>query len=174
MEDSMTALELKVTKNIMNSLLVSDQFDSFLVEEAMITTFNTFHIDGHLVKDFYTSEELEELAREKKSVLFSYWSDIRPICFQLIKGKKTPVSFKVVLHAAPELIEKIAATPECQVAANLIRSLALNIRYDNGKVTCITGTAFTTFIMDKSVDNLWDAYIRRLLSGFGLDFEESD
>ncbi len=79
-----------------------------------------------------------------------------------------------MLHAAPELIEKIAATPECQVAANLIRSLALNIRYDNGKVTCITGTAFTTFIMDKSVDNLWDAYIRRLLSGFGLDFEESD
>ena len=174
MEDSMTALELKVTKNIMNSLLVSDQFDSFLVEEAMITTFNTFHIDGHLVKDFYTGEELEELEREKKSVLFSYWSDIRPICFQLIKGKKTPVSFKVVLHAAPELIEKIAATPECQVAANLIRSLALNIRYDNGKVTCITGTAFTTFIMDKSVDNLWDAYIHRLLSGFGLDFEESD
>ena len=175
----MTALELKVTKNIMNSLLVSDQFDSFLVEEAMITTFNTFHIDGHLVKDFYTGEELEELEREKKSVLFlhrklSGLALLRPICFQLIKGKKTPVSFKVVLHAAPELIEKIAATPECQVAANLIRSLALNIRYDNGKVTCITGTAFTTFIMDKSVDNLWDAYIRRLLSGFGLDFEESD
>jgi hypothetical protein len=78
-----------------------------------------------------------------------------------------------VLHAAPELTERIAATPECQVAANLIRSLALSIRYDKGKVTCITGTAFTTFIMDKSVDTLWDAYIRQLLSGFGLDFEES-
>lgn len=168
----MIALEIKGTKNIMNALLLTGQFDSFLVEEAVITTFNTFHIDGHLVADFYSGEELEELENNQKSTVFSYWSDIRPVCFQLIKGKKTPVSFKVVLHAAPQLMEKIAANPECGVAANLIRSLILNIRYDNGKVTCVTGSAFTTFIMDKSVEKLWDAYVRQLLSGFGLDFEE--
>ncbi len=168
----MIALEIKITKNIMNALLLSEQFDSFLVEEAIITTYNTFHIDGHLVKDFYTNEELELLESEEKSTTFSYWQDIRPFCLQLIKGKKTPVSFKVILHAAPLLIEKIAANPECGVAANLIRSLVLNIRYDNGKVTCITGSAFTTFVMDKSVDKLWDAYMRQLLSDFGLDFEE--
>ncbi|HBV82158.1 MAG: DUF5721 family protein [Lachnospiraceae bacterium] len=168
----MIALEIKITKNIMNALLLSEQFDSFLVEEAIITTYNTFHIDGHLVKDFYTNEELELLESEEKSTTFSCWQDIRPFCLQLIKGKKTPVSFKVILHAAPLLIEKIAANPECGVAANLIRSLVLNIRYDNGKVTCITGSAFTTFVMDKSVDKLWDAYMRQLLSDFGLDFEE--
>ncbi|MDE6219031.1 MAG: hypothetical protein K2G51_01095 [Lachnospiraceae bacterium] len=168
----MIALEIKGTKNMMNSLLRSEQFDSFLVEEAVITTFNTFHIDGHLVKEFYSSEELETLESSRKSLVFSSWSDIRPVCFQLIKGKKTPVSFKVVLHATPQLIEKIAANPECGVAANLIRSLVLNVRYDNGKVTCITGSAFTTFIMDKSVDRLWETYVRQLLSGFGLDFEE--
>lgn len=168
----MIALEIKITKNIMNALLLSEQFDSFLVEEAIITTYNTFHIDGHLIKDFYTNEELELLECEEKSTSFSYWKDIRPFCFQLVKGKKTPVSFKVVLHATPQLIEKIAANPECGVAANLIRSLVLNIRYDSGKVTCITGSAFTTFVMDKSVDRLWDAYMRQLLSDFGLDFEE--
>ena len=70
------------------------------------------------------------------------------------------------------MIEKIAANPECGVAASLIRSLVLNIRYDNGKVTCITGSAFTTFVMDKSAETLWDAYVRQLLSSFGLDFEE--
>jgi len=168
----MIAFEIKGTKNIMNSLLRSEQFDSFLVEEAVITTFNTFHIDGHLVKDFYTTEELAELEDSQKSTIFSCWNDIRPICFQLIKGKKTPVSFKVVLHAAPQLIEEIAANPECEVAANLIRSLVLSIRYDNGKVTCITGSAFTTFVMDKSVDKLWDAYMRQFLSERNLDFEE--
>lgn len=168
----MTALEIKITKNIMNSLLASEQFDSFLVEEAVITTFNTFHIDGHIVSEFYSSEELEELRNSQKLMSFSCWKDIRPVCFQLIKGKKTPVSFKVVLHAAPSLIEKIAANPDCGVAANLIRSLVLNIRYDSGKVTCITGSAFTTFVMDKSVDKLWDTYVRQFLSGLGLDFEE--
>lgn len=168
----MIALEIKGTKSIMNTLLRSEQFDSFLVEEAVITTFNTFHIDGHLVKEFYSREELEEFEDSRKSTVFSCWNDIRPVCFQLIKGKKTPVSFKVVLHAAPQLVEKIAANPECGVAASLIRSLVLNIRYDNGRVTCITGSAFTTFVMDKSVEKLWDAYVRGLLSGFGLDFEE--
>lgn len=168
----MIALEIKGTKNIMNALLASGQFDSFLVEEAVITTFNTFHIDGHLVKEFYSGEELEALADNGKPAAFSCWKDIRPFCFQLIKGKKTPVSFRVVLHAAPPLIEKIAANPECGIAANLIRSLALNIRYENGKVTCVTGSGFTTFIMDKSAEKLWDAYVRRLLTDFGIDFEE--
>ena len=50
----------------MNALLLSEQFDSFLVEEAIITTYNTFHIDGHLVRDFYTNEELELLESEEK------------------------------------------------------------------------------------------------------------
>ena len=168
----MIALEIKITKNIMNALLLSEQFDSFLVEEAVITTYNTFHIDGHLVKDFYSSEEWAQLESNHQSAVFSSWKDIRSFCFQLIKGKKTPVSFKVVLHAAPEMIEKIAANPECGVAASLIRSLVLNIRYDNGKVTCITGSAFTTFVMDKSAETLWDAYVRQFLSSYGLDFEE--
>ncbi len=168
----MKALEIKVTKNMMNTLLLSEHFDSFFVEEAIITTFNTFHIDGHTVSDFYTHEERSQLEENKKLFEFSFWRDIRPICFQLIKGKKTPVSFKVVFHASPTLTEKIAANPECGIAANLIRSLMLNVRYENGKVTCITGSAFTTFVMDKSVDKLWDAYVCRFLSDLSLDFEE--
>lgn len=168
----MKALEIRATKDIMNALLASDRFDRFLVEEAMITTYNTFHIDGHLVKGFFTDDELGQFKEDQRSLDFSYWKDIRPFCFQLIKGKKTPVSFKVVLHAAPELVSQIAADPDCQVAADLIRSLALNIRYDNGKVACITGCAFTTFLMDKSVEKLWDPYVCQFLSGLGLDFEE--
>ena len=152
---------------MMNALLASECFDAFLLEEAVVTTFNTFHIDGHLVKEFYTADELEE-----QPLAFSLWKDIRPFCFQLIKGKKTPVSFKVVLHAPDALVEKIAATPECGVAANLIRALALNIRYDNGHVLCVTGSAYHTFIMDKSAEQLWDAYVRRMLSGLNIDFEE--
>lgn len=165
----MTALQIKNTKNFMNTLLISEQFDTFFVEETTITTFNTFHIDGHIVKDFFTSEELESDALTD----FSLWKDIRPVCFQIIKGKKTPVSFSVVLHASSEIIEKITASPECEVAASLIRSLVLNIRYSSGKVTCVTGSAFTTFIMDKSVERLWDAYVCQLLAKLGLDYEEA-
>lgn len=167
----MIALQIKNTKSIMNTLLISELFDSFLVEEASITTFNTFHIDGHIVKNFFSSEELENLNQPLPE--FSSWKDIRPICFQLIKGKKTPVAFRVILHASPKLVASISEHPDCEVSADLIRSLVLNIRYDNGHVTCVTGTAFTTFLMDKTTDNVWDKYIRQLFSNMQIDFEEN-
>ncbi len=166
----MKAYQIKFTKPFMNMLLASEEFDTFLVEEVSITTFNTFHIDGHIVKEFYNKDDLTE----NDSVLpsLSAWSAIRPICFQLIKGKKPPVSFRVVLYAPQSWLEALAANEECEVNTSLIQSLVLNIRYDNGHVTCITGSSFTTFIMDKSVDRLWDSEVKQLLTKMQLDFEE--
>lgn len=167
---NMIALQIKSIKQIMNSLLVTDIFDHFLTEEISITTFNTFTIDGHIEKAFYTNEEIEEYGENMPE--FSSWKDIRPICFSLIKGKKTPVSFRFILHADQELIHKTASDKECDVAENLIRSLVLNVRYENGGVILVTGTSFSTFIPDKSVDRLWDAYIRSFLLANQIDFEE--
>ena len=81
----MKAYQIKFTKPFMNILLASEGFDAFLVEEVSITTFNTFHIDGHIVKEFYNKDELTENDSVVPSL--SAWSTIRPICFQLIKGK---------------------------------------------------------------------------------------
>lgn len=166
----MIGLQIKSIKQLMNALLVTETFDHFLMEEVNITTFNTFVIDGHIEKAFYTSEELEEYGDSMPA--FSSWRDIRPICFQLIKGKKIPVSFRFVLHADAELVHKISSLPECDVAENLIRSLVLNIRYDNGTIQMVTGTAFSTFILDKSVDKLWDHYIKSFLSSVQIEYEE--
>lgn len=49
----MIALEIKNIKEFMNHLLNSEAFDSFFMEEASITTYNTFLIDGHIVDAFY-------------------------------------------------------------------------------------------------------------------------
>ena len=166
----MICLQIKNTKNFMNSLLISELFDTFYVEETVITTFNTFIIDGHTVKDFYTNEEIEEMGGTLPPL--SLWRDIRPICFQLIKGKKTPVSFRVTMQAASEMLHTIAGSPDCGVSENLIRSLVLNIRYENGQVSCITGTSFTTFLVDKSVDKLWDNYVREMFGRLQIDYEE--
>ena len=160
----MISLQIKELKNFMNALLLSEHFDFFHIAEASITTFNTFHIDGHIVKDFYSPEE--EITSD-----LSLWKDIRPICFQLIKGKRTPVSFRIILQASPELIQKLAASDACEVEANLIQSLTLNIRYEAGKATCITGTSFTTFLMDKTTDAVWDKYIRLFFEKSGIAYE---
>lgn len=161
----MTSLQIKELKHFMNALLLGEQFDTFQVAEATITTFNTFHIDGHIVREFYSPED--EITSD-----LSLWKDIRPICFQLIKGKRTPVAFRIILQASSSLIETLAASEECEVAANLIQSLTLNIRYEAGKATCVTGTSFTTFLMDKTTDAVWDKYIRQFFEKVGISFDE--
>ena len=56
----MKAYRISDLKNFMNKLLLSDHFDYFLLEEGTIVTANTYRIDGHVQKDFYTKEEQED------------------------------------------------------------------------------------------------------------------
>ena len=68
----MHAFQIKDIKGFMAALLTTDIFDSFLLEEAIITTYNTFVIDGHLVKDFFQSEEDISFSNEYEFELLSY------------------------------------------------------------------------------------------------------
>ena len=80
----MISLQITQTKDFMQKLLSSDVFDVFLFEEACINTYNTFSIDGHIQKEFYSTEELTHTALQYD---FSTWKDMRPLCFQQMKGK---------------------------------------------------------------------------------------
>ena len=44
----MIALQVTSVKTLMNQLLAGDTFDIFLLEEAIISTANTYTIDGHI------------------------------------------------------------------------------------------------------------------------------
>ena len=74
----MIALEIKNIKEFMNQLLGSEAFDSFYLEEASITTYNTFLIDGHTVDAFYNGTGATGNAMEKPAP-FSSWKQMRPI-----------------------------------------------------------------------------------------------
>ena len=104
-EDTMIALKITNVKQFMGKLLGSEDFDSFLMEEASISTYNTFRIDGRQNRDFYSSEEWED--KELRPYDFTPWKTIRPICFDLIKGTRTPSSFQFVLHLIPEYTASI-------------------------------------------------------------------
>ena len=54
----MIALKITNVKKFMGKLLASEAFDSFVIEEASISTYNTFLIDVLQYRDFYSSEEL--------------------------------------------------------------------------------------------------------------------
>lgn len=166
----MIALKITNVKMFMGKLLASDNFDIFMLEEAMISTYNTFSIDGHQNRDFYTTEEWEN--KEICPYDFSMWKTIRPICFDLIKGTHTPTAFRFVLHLLPEHVVAILQKGNTSVTADQVKAFVLNIKYDGSTLTLVTGTAFHSFLMDKTPDQLWDVAIRQFLSKKEIGYEE--
>ena len=166
----MKAYQIKEVKNFMGRLLGTDAFDAFLLAEASVTTYNTFIIDGHMEKAFFTGDVNDDSSLPPYE--FSEWKTIRSLCFDLIKGKRTPVGFKFVLHLKPELTERILTKGGANVTLSDIKALVLNIKYDGSMLTCITATAFHTFLPDKTPDRLWDDFITRFLTEKEIAFEE--
>lgn len=159
----MIALEILSMKNFMNHLLSGDTFDVFLLEEATISTANTYTIDGHMNADFFPPEErrAENLPYE-----FRPWGEMKGLCYDLIKGKYTPVFFKFVLQLKPEYLPRILGSTPDQVKA-----LVLNIRYDGSKALLTTGTSYHTFVMSKEADLAWDNALCKYLSDKEIGYE---
>ena len=165
----MLAFKILSTKNFMNHLLVADTFDNFLMAEAMISTANTYQIDGHINKEFFTSDNLDEIPSMPYD--FSEWKDMKPLCFNLIKGKRTPLFFKFVLHLKQESVGKLLAAGNCNIPTEQIKALVLTIKYDGSQVVLTTGSAFHTFVMSKEPDNIWDKALQQFLARKNIDYE---
>lgn len=166
----MIALEIKNIKEFMNHFLGSEAFDSFYLEEAAITTYNTFIIDGHTVNAFYEGTDNAGNPMENPGP-FSSWKQMRPICFSLIKGNRSPVSFKFVLHAGDRYLDRLKSNSQASAALSHLKALAVSIRFESGTLKCITGTSYDTFVMDKSIDNIWDGDFVSSLTAMGIRFE---
>lgn len=154
----MISVKIQNNKGFMKSLLTTDLFDNFYVEEVAIDTFNSFYIDGHIHKDFYADESDDTTAVEN----FSRWADLRPICLDLIKGKRTPLKFKFVFHLDEKETAKLAEKAESDLNPSDI-TLGANIRFTNGELIITTGTAFNIFTLDKSIEKAWDNHFPSFL-----------
>ncbi len=175
----MKLFTIKNTAAFMNGLL-SDKdnvFDQFLLNEAVIATGNTFTIDGHINRDFYTGEELEEL-RERASSngrIFSYemvrWESVKGFCYDCIKGRKTPKMLRITLCLSPENTERFLSSLDTSLTPADIGSLNVNIKYDGSTLTCTTAVSLKIFTMDKTAEHSFDDMFARFLSAHGYDYE---
>lgn len=164
----MISFKIEHTKDFMNKLLLQDAFDAFLVKEASISTFQTLHIDGSRNKSFYNAEELEELGTD---IDYVKWSEIKTLCFQAIKGKKTPLSFKFVFKLSQKNTEKFLLQTGTGFNSSDVSGLFLNITFENGIIHCVSGTALKIFTMEKSLDTEWDSMVERFLKQIQVDYE---
>ena len=152
----MIALKAEDVKSFTSRLFIKEDFDSFWVRELNIVTYNSFTMDGHIRSGYYTEEEREE----QRIGEFSSWRQLRPFCFSLIKGKKLPESFKIVLQLPAGQTERFASKSGTGISGDQIQGLYLNIRYEEGELYCITGTALKFFTLDKALEVQWDESVR--------------
>ena len=160
----MISLTLPDIKDFTSHLLLKDSFDSFCFIEGEIMTFNTFRIDGFIQKELFdTDSELPE---------YSYWKNIREYCFQIIRGKRTPLSFRFVFSLSPKNIERLIRQSVPSVRPEDVQGLYLNLHFDGTHLTCVTGTSFKTFILDKSLEHIWDEMVQKVFHQKGIIFEQ--
>ncbi len=163
----MTALQIADIRSFMHKLLLTETFDRFLLLEGSITTFGAFRIDGTLQKSYYTQEEQELL--ENRALCF--WGEVRPFCFELIKGKRTPLSFRFTFQLSASNTEKLLAQTGISIPPEQVRGLLMNLKYDGRALFCTTGTSLSIFTMDKKLDHAWDDMVQKFFRQQGIPFE---
>ena len=94
---------------------------------------------------------------EKPEDSHAHWKDVREFCFQIIRGKRTPLNFKIILSLAPENFPGFLNQQNVTgFRPEDIQGMYLNLSYDGLNLTCITGISMKTFTMDKSLERAWD------------------
>ena len=161
----MRQTEIENIKKFTNALFAGNVFDSFCVTEATFSTLINITIDGHVNGGFGRTEGKAEDGPDTAEQIVR-WQQIRPLCYEAIKGDKPPLRFKIVFMTPPDKAEGFAAKHGLQLKAADIAGLFMNIRFEGGKLYCVSGTSLKTFSLDKSLENAWDESVEAFLKKF--------
>lgn len=139
----MISFSITDIKFFMNKLLKEDTFNLFEVRGVEIYSFTKFEIDGFL--------EPSLLGAETSSRSYCTWQELKPYVFNIIKGNVKPRSIKIIFSLDTEKSTSLH---------NNAAALYLNMHFVDETVTFTTGTSQKNFALDKSLDNIWEEYIR--------------
>lgn len=149
----MLAIKIDDIKVFTTNLFSGELFDEYYVTDIEISTYNTFSING-LINQAYYEEEVKP---------YSYWKDLKPLCFDLIKGKRLPLAFKIVLKLSNEQRLKFIEDFELKDFSDKLEECFINIIYEDRTLNLTNGIFLNDFVLDKSADKAWDKYIIDIL-----------
>lgn len=162
----MISLKILEMNRFMGKLLKGEEFDVFRLKEGFLRTGMEYRFQGRVFPEYFDTEEkivLEET--------YTGWSEVRPVVFDLVKGKRTPLAFSFTLvlnkNATAELISKYAVA-----IGEDSPTLFLQVRFEHGAGHLVTGTARNTFTLDKTLDEAWETEVKQLLRKMELAVEE--
>lgn len=159
----MISVKINNLKDFTSKLFVKEVFDEMYLVSATIQTHSTFQIEGKTNEAFYS--DTDALAVNE----YTYWKLLRPICFEMIKGKQLPCYFKFVLKLTPVQMQELLAS-DSTWNVNDIAGLFLNIKYEQGCITLTTGTSLKIFTLDKGLEQLFDHYVTQFLEQNSIEY----
>ena len=148
------------TRGLMSSLLLSDDFDHWNLFEVEVKMDCDFKIDGSINKNFYNAQEFEEL----NNTDYVNWARVRKMVFEIIKGKKSPLSLKIIIAVPYELMLQLFS--KNGVDQDSISNAYLNISFKAGEASVTTGYSYKTFTMNKDGEAVFDEYVRGILDNY--------
>ncbi len=161
----MLAFQILELKDFTSKLFLSDVFHRFYFVEGSFTTFITQTLDGALHKEFFDSGSAPEQT-------YCYWEEVRPYCYSIIRGKRSPLHFHIIFQLSAPNTAKLIQQSGLSLKPEDIHGLYLNCQFQNGKLTCTTGASLRIFSLDKSLERVWDEMVKKFFKQQGILFEE--
>ena len=158
-------LSVKVTdiKDCMSKLLSKDSFDFFYLVEANIHMGISYYLDGHLNHDFYDSDADDIFQRS-----YCFWKEAKPYIFQIIRGKRQPLGFKLILAFPEKTVDYLIKESSCPFRIEDIEGIYINILFEPGKLLITTGISCHVFSMDRSLEYCVDDHVKAFLNAKGI------
>ena len=130
---------------------------SVIAEEAeTVKGIFSDYVNGKIHYEFYDGAD-----EEKPTTEYVVWKDIKHTIFDFMKGNKLPLRFKIVLMFNRENIERLIEMNNLPMESREVGALFMNIIYEEGVLSVITGTSMKMFTMDKSLEQLWDDTVKK-------------
>lgn len=172
----MLALTILDIRPFMSAFLIGPLFDRFRLAEARITTFCTYSIDGRLERSFFGGPD-EETAQsgtgeEDGTEAYVSWKTLKPHCFDMIRGRRTPLGFRFTFFLSRAQAEEMMEEAGLSFDPDRIGGFALNLRFSGGVLTVSAGVSYRTFTADRSADETWERYVRNFLKKAGFAASE--
>ena len=148
----MIVLEITDVKGFMGKLLRDGVFDSFELRSVVIESLARFEIHGAKPAD------------EGMPAEYNSWGSLRKYVYEIIKGESTPRIMKVVLGLSSE---------KMQTSFPNSAALFVNIHFEGGKITVISGQSPKSFSFEKQDELRWDESLKAFLNKNGITFADN-
>ena len=157
-------------KQMMAALLTDSAFDAFELVSAKITTYCTFTIDGTYQARFFAGEDENAAAAGTSAARYAAWKQLRPNCLAMIRGRRAPLSFRIVMRVPDETAVSFLTEEGC--LTDPMPDFFLNLHFDGTALRATTGTAVASFSAGKAPEQAFDRYMLRFFDKLGISYSD--